>query len=83
MWRGGVDEAEVRVIQGQLGALKANYGLRGSASEGVTIEEMNQKFDPKGVESVVEEIEWNLSVAIRLVSFSEKEEYKMETEPNQ
>jgi hypothetical protein len=76
MWRGGVDEAEVRVLKAQLDALKENYGLNGCSSGEVTIEEMNQRFDPQGIESLVREIEWNLSVAIRLVSLSEKEEYK-------
>jgi len=78
MWRGGVDEGEMRVLLAQLGALKANYGLSGSSSDGVTIEDMNQKFDTQGIESMVQEIEWNLAVAIRLVSASETEEYKNE-----
>lgn len=78
MWRGSVDEAEVRVLQGQLEALKANYGLRGSSSQGVTIEEMNQKFDAAGIEGMVREIEWNLSIAIRLVSVSEREGFRNE-----
>jgi hypothetical protein len=77
MWRGGIDEAELRVLRTQLEALKANYGLKSSSFD-VTIEEMNQIFDPNGIERMVQEIEWNLSVATRLVSVSEKEEYKNE-----
>lgn len=78
MLAGSIVEAEVIRIRAELETLKVNYGLKGASSKGVTLDDMNQKFSANGIEDMVKEIEWNLSVAIDLVSESEKKRYKHE-----
>jgi hypothetical protein len=76
MWRNAVSTTEVDTLKIQLTNLKANYGNQGASSRGITIEEMNQVFSATEIELLVREIEWNLSIAIKLITISGMEEFK-------
>ncbi len=73
MWRGDIDEAEIKKIQTQLDVLKGNYATRGIS---LTIEEMNQTFKPKALSEFVDEIRYNLDLALELISVSNSKRYK-------
>lgn len=76
MFRGLVDPSEVKQLRVQLAALKANYGTKGASARGVTLDEMNQDFTAEEIDSLVNEIETNLEVALKLVEDSESKRYR-------
>lgn len=74
--RGSVDLSEVVQIRVQLAGLKANYGTKGASARGVTLDDLNQEFTAEEIDSLVDEIEANLAVALKLVGESEGKRYR-------
>ena len=76
MHRGKPDIAEMRTLRGQIGALRANYGLGGASGLGVTLEEMNQGFTAEQIEELTNELLANLDVALSLIERGEELRYR-------
>jgi hypothetical protein len=76
MWRGALDEKEINTIRSQIAAIKSNYGSEGGSDSGVTIEEMNQGFTAAEIDIFMDEISYNLEIALKLVTESETLRYK-------
>lgn len=66
MWRGSPDDNEVEALLNQLSDLKERAG-----TNGLTIDQMNQKFSSVKIGELVEEIAANIQVARRLIEQSE------------
>ena len=71
MYRGGLDASELRVLRGQLEALKANYGTRGASGGGATFDDMNAAFTSTDIDRLADELLANLGLAIKLVEMSD------------
>ncbi len=75
MHKGAPDAYEIERIRAQLEALKAEFGTGGTGNR-TTIEEMNQHFQPEDVDALVDEILFNLDVAVQLCAESAELRYK-------
>jgi hypothetical protein len=78
MYQGEPDLAAVRVLRGQIAALRANYGGAAASERGATIEEMNQNFTAEQIDALANELLANLDVALILTEKSEELRYKAE-----
>jgi hypothetical protein len=67
MYRGKPDVSEVRALRGQIGALRANYGLAGANGHGATCDETNQGFTADQIERLTDELLANLEIALSLI----------------
>src|SRR4051794_11984029 len=67
MYRGTPDASEVRVLRGQIDALRANYGSTGTGEQGVTFEELNQSFTSDQIDCFTGQLMANLDVALSLI----------------
>ncbi|MCE9605177.1 MAG: DUF6331 family protein [Planctomycetia bacterium] len=76
MYRGAPDDSDVQTLRGQIDALRANYGVAGASSQGVSLEEMNQGFSGEQIEGLASELLANLDVALSLIEKSEGLRYR-------
>lgn len=76
MCRGKADDSEVQTLRGQIGALRANYGVAGASGRGATFEEMNQEFSAEEIEVLASKLMANLDVALSLIEMSEGLRYR-------
>jgi pyruvate/oxaloacetate carboxyltransferase len=68
MYTGGVEEPEIEKIKTQLNELS-----KVTKEKSITIEDMNQIFSPSDLNSLIDEINQNLTVAINLIELSESQ----------
>jgi hypothetical protein len=76
MVRGSTDASEIRVIRGQIEALRANYGTGAASGHGATFDDLNQGFTAEQIDGLAHELLTNLDVALRLIQQSEEMRYK-------
>ncbi|MGJ8653578.1 MAG: DUF6331 family protein [Opitutaceae bacterium] len=68
MYTGGIEQPEIEKIKFQLKELNEV-----AKDTNLTIEEMNQIFTPSELDSLIDEINENLIVAIKLIELSESQ----------
>ena len=77
MYRGKADAPEVRVLRGQIEALRANYGSMAASASGATFEDLNQSFTAGQIDRFADELLANLEVALKIIQESENLRYRI------
>ena len=75
MWEGKPNESNLIKLRAQLEALKSNYGSKGASSNGVTIDDMNQRFSGIEIDNLVDEITENMEIALQICEKAEAERF--------
>ena len=75
MWEGKPNESNLIKLRAQLEALKSNYGSKGASSNGVTIDDMNQRFSGIEIDNLVDEITENIEIALQICEKAEAERF--------
>ena len=76
MWEGKPNESNLIKLRAQLEALKSNYGSKGASSNGVTIDDMNQRFSGIEIDNLVDEITENMEIALQICEKAEAERFR-------
>lgn len=75
MWEGKPRDNDLRKLRAQLDELKRNYGLNGAISPGVAITELNQYLSGKEIDILVDEISYNLKLALQICEQAERDRF--------
>jgi len=70
------DNIEINALEEQIKTLSINYGENGGSGRGVRLEEINDNFSAKAIDSLTKELLTNINVAKELIEVSEKNRYK-------
>ena len=76
MHRGAPDNAEIRILRGQIEALRVNYGTAGASQHGATFDDLNQGLTAQQIDDFANELLSNIDVALRLIQQSDEMRYK-------
>ena len=75
MWESKPRASDLKKLRVQLAQLKHNHGHNGAISNGVTITDLNQKFSGDEIDILVDEISYNLNLALQICEQAQKERF--------